>query len=68
MLAVPVPHGGGGGIGLLIRLLIRLAIWHALSRFLTQYTHVPWLGTMVILVVVFVLARFAFRWYRNRRP
>jgi hypothetical protein len=50
---------------------VRLAIWHLAFRFLggflQQYTHVPWLGSVVIIVAAFVLVRLAMRWYRNRR-
>jgi hypothetical protein len=63
--------GAGGGIARLVRLLVRLAIWHlafrVLAGFLQQYTHVPWLGSAVLVVVVFLLIRMARRWYRNRR-
>ncbi|GIL28758.1 hypothetical protein [Actinocatenispora comari] len=67
--------GGGmraaGGIAELVRLIVRLAIWHLAFRFLggflQQYTHVPWLGSVVIIIAAFVLIRLAMRWYRNRR-
>lgn len=63
---------GGHGIEVLIRWIVRLAIWHLVFRvlggFLTRYTHIPWLGTLVLVILVFVLARLALRWYRNRRP
>ena len=60
----------GHGVSVLIRLLVRLAIWHILFRalggFLRPYTHVPWLGTILAAIVAFVLIRLALRWYRNR--
>jgi|GEM_PF-6940690 len=64
-------RGLGRGIGLLVRFLIHLAIWHfvfrALGGFLYPYTHVRWLGTVLVAVVAFVLFRLVRRWYRNRR-
>ncbi|BCJ36636.1 hypothetical protein Athai_41390 [Actinocatenispora thailandica] len=61
----------GHGIAVLIRFLIRLAIWHfafrALGGFLRPYTHVPWLGTIIVAILLFVLFHYARRWYRRRR-
>lgn len=67
VVAIPIPHGGGG-IGELLHLLFRLALWHALFHamrvFLIQYTHVPWIGTVIIVVIVVALIRFVT--YRRR--
>lgn len=69
MLAVPVPHPGGSGG--LIHLLVRVVALHALFRlmrgFLLHYTHVPWLGSIVIIVLVVVVVRFLLRAHRRRR-
>lgn len=63
---------GGHGIEVLIRWIIRLAIWHfvfrALGGFLTRYTHIPWLGTLALVIICLVLFRLALRWNRKRRP
>lgn len=68
MGVIAFPHGGGGGIGQLLHLLLRLAVWHAVFHamrgFLTEYTHLPWVGTLIIMIIVVALIRFAM--YRRR--
>ena len=68
MRVIALPHGGGG-VERLLRLLFRLAIWHALFHamrgFLTEYTHVPWVGTLIVMIIVVLLVRYAM--YRRRR-
>ncbi len=70
MLAVPVPHPGGGSGGL-IHLLVRLVAVHALFRlmrgFLIRYTHVPWLASIVVIVLIVVLVRILVRAWQRRR-
>jgi hypothetical protein len=61
---------GGAGLGRLLRLLFRLAVWHAIFHlargFMVRYTHIPWLASAIILVLVIVLVRFAVvRWRRT---
>jgi hypothetical protein len=69
MHVIAVPHIGGRGMGSLLRLLLRLAVWHALFHgmrvFLIQYTHLPWVGALIVMIVVVALIRFAM--YRRRR-
>lgn len=70
MGVIAFPHGGGRGIGVLLHLLFRLAIWHlafhAMRGFLTRYTHLPWVGTIIVVIVVVALIRFAMYRYRRR--
>lgn len=65
MGVIAFPHGGGG----LVRLLFRLAVWHvvfhAMRGFLTEYTHMPWVGTVIVVIIVVALIRFAV--YRRGR-
>lgn len=59
------------GVGLLVRWLLHIVAWslvfHFLRGFLVHYTHIPYLGAIVVIAVVVVLLRFAFR-SRRRRP
>lgn len=70
MGTIAFPHGGGGGVGLLLHLLLRLAVWHvafrAMRGFLSEYTHMPWVGTLVVVIIVVALIRFALH-RRTRR-
>lgn len=63
------PLVGGRGIGVLLRILFHLAVWHvvfhAMRGFLSGYTHIPWLGTVIVAILVVALIRFAM--YRRRR-
>lgn len=65
VIAIP---SGGGGIGVLLHLLFRLAfvhaLFHALRVFLIQYTHVPWVGTLIIVIFIVALTRLVM--YRRR--
>lgn len=60
MSGFAIPHGGAGGVG--IRLIFRL-----LAGFLRHYTHVPWLGAIIVAVIVVLLVRVAARRARRRR-
>jgi len=68
MGVIAIPHGGGG-IGQLLHLLFRLVLWHALFHgmrvFLIQYTHVPWIGTLIIVILVVAVIRYVM--YRRHR-
>lgn len=54
---------GGAAVRRLLRLLFRLAIWHMLFHlargFLVRYTHVPWLASVIIVIIVIALIRLA---------
>lgn len=69
MSGIAIPHGGGG-LGDLLHLLFRLALWHALFHgmrvFLIQYTHVPWIGSVIMMIVVVALIRFVMSRRRRR--
>lgn len=69
MGVVAVPHMGGRGIGMLLRFLVHLAMWHivfhAMRGFLVQYTHIPWLGTLIIVIIAVALIRFAMSHHRR---
>lgn len=62
---------GGRGIGILLRWLLHVVAWgivfHALRGFLVHYTHVPWLGAIIVTVVVVALLRAAVRARRRSR-
>lgn len=61
-----------GGVGLLVRWLLHIVAWglvfHFLRGFLVHYTHVPYLGAIVVIAVVVGLLRFAFHARRRRSP
>jgi hypothetical protein len=66
-----VSAAGGRGVGILVRLLIHAIAWrlifHALGGFLRGYTHVPWLGTLLVVAVVAALVRYGLYLRRRRR-
>lgn len=59
------------GVGLLVRWLLHVVAWslvfHFLRGFLVHYTHVPYLGAIIVVAVLVGLWRFAVR-ARRRRP
>jgi hypothetical protein len=61
-----------GGVGLLVRWLLHIVAWslvfHFLRGFLFHYTHIPYLGAIVVIAVVVVLLRFGLRALRRRTP
>ncbi|HEX6445595.1 MAG TPA: hypothetical protein VF053_10940 [Streptosporangiales bacterium] len=60
------------GVGLLVRWLLHVVAWslvfHFLRGFLVHYTHIPYLGAIVVIAVVFVLLRFGLRAMHRRSP
>jgi hypothetical protein len=70
VLSFVTPLVGGGGFRWLLRLLIRVIIWHfvvqTVGGFLSRYTHLPPLVNVIILVVVIVIVRFVVLRIRQR--
>lgn len=62
--------GGGGALRRLLRLLFRLAVIHLIlheaREFLVRYTHIPWLGSLVIVIAVIVLVQLIVSRRRRR--
>ncbi|MBO0828141.1 MAG: hypothetical protein J2P24_10200 [Streptosporangiales bacterium] len=58
------------GLGLLVRWLLHVAAWslvfHFLRGFLVHYTHVPYLGAIVVVAVLVASWRFAVHARRRR--
>lgn len=71
MLDFARPLVGRGALGWLLRLLIRVVIWHLLFHtvggFMSRYTHLPPLVNIIIMIVVIVGVRFAVVHLRRRR-
>lgn len=62
---------GRGTLGWLLRLLIRVVIWHLIFHtvggFLSRYTHLPPFVNVIILIVLIVAARYVVVHLRRRR-
>lgn len=62
--------GGGGSLRWLLRLLIRIVIWHLIFQvvggFLSRYTHLPPVVNVILLIVVIIGIRFAVAHLRRR--
>ncbi|MBO0813111.1 MAG: hypothetical protein J2P23_13850 [Microlunatus sp.] len=62
---------GGRGLQWLLRLLIRVVIWHFIFQivggFLGRYTHLPPVVNVIILIAVVIGVRFAVVQLRRRR-
>lgn len=60
------------GVGLLVRWLLHVVAWslvfHSLRGFLVHYTHIPYLGSIVVIAVVVGLLRYAVHIRRRRSP
>ena len=62
---------GGGGVGWLLRILIRVLIWHLIFQtvggFMARYTHLPPVLNVIIVIAVIVGVRFAVVHFRRQR-
>ena len=58
------------GVGLLVRWLLHVVAWslvfHFLRGFLVHYTHIPYLGSIVVIAIVVGLLRYAVHVRRRR--
>lgn len=68
---VPLGRLGGGGVGWLLRMLIRVVIWHLIFQtvggFMARYTHLPPVLNVIIVIAVVIAVRFAVVHLRRQR-